>query len=242
MKCPNCGHRFEQPHAERKMRAPSSEAVARWRKEIEQALRQVPVARRIATEQDLQLWAQAAAENEEDLPKVVRPESMNEGIALSWRNAQQFVRDAEVLHANGSFGHSLALSLFAIEEAGKMVELKIRKDCRDAIGSRLYRHIFRKHGFKIAVAVWRALTTKAIEDFKTTKSYDEFETSSALSALMIYQATRFQRLREAGLYVDFDSRDDKWLSPFSRPIEDQAQTWLKFGQSVVSYIGKTWNP
>ena len=242
LKCPNCGYSYEH-HQTKKNRAPDPKAVARLRKQLEREITRLPVEARkrvTVTDQDLQLWAEATAEDERDLPKVLFPEFMSEGIALSWRNSQQFVRDAEMLYNNGSFGHALALSLFAIEEAGKMVNLKIRKDSGNAIGRRLYKHIFRIHGFKIFFGLWRSLTTKAIEDFKTTKSYDEFETSAALSASLLYKASTFKTLREDGLYVDFDPHDGRWSSPFGKTIEDQAQEWLKIGQAVVNYIDKTW--
>ena len=51
--------------------------------------------------------------------RVKRPKSPQRGAELAYKNALLLLPEAEILHGRGSYGHSAALSMHAIEELGK---------------------------------------------------------------------------------------------------------------------------
>src|SRR6266540_5357258 len=60
--------------------------------------------------------------------RVKRHRSLQRGAELAYQNALLLLPEAEILHGRGSYGHSAALSMHAIEELGKAEILIMRKE------------------------------------------------------------------------------------------------------------------
>lgn len=134
-------------------------------------------------------------------------ETLDKGARLARDNAWQFLRDAELLLSQGSYGHAVALALYALEEHAKMWVLKamrIEPALRDVLSERI---AMRKHVEKFMVA---------LDAIRAERGVDVTE---QVRQQVIDRAKKLQSLKERGLYVDYYK---KWLTPDSADLKGAA--------------------
>lgn len=146
-----------------------------------------------------------------------------EGIRLCTKNIEQLLKDASVLYERGSYGHAQALAILAMEEYAKKIVLVARKTHPDRFQNNI-RRAFWDHDFKLQLAL-----DMLIKEFPDAPSDDQ------AARTVMDSAGRLLSLKEASLYVDYDS-ESGWFDPNKRGYEDVAALQIRYAQELVTKV------
>jgi|SRR5690606_22856344 len=151
------------------------------------------------------------------------PRQATEGIRLAEENAASLLADARLLFDNGRLERSVALTILAIEEAGKTTiirEILLTDDSKEL--KKLWQE-YRRHTDKNRMWIFGELFSKGarnLEDFKIM-----FESRST-------HGQTLENLKQLSLYTDAFS-NCKWSTPKKIVNKDVAESILKTAQLIV---------
>jgi AbiV family abortive infection protein len=161
-------------------------------------------------------------------PSKIPEAALAEGSDLSYRNAQRFITDAELLLSQGSHGHSTALAMYALEESAKSAVLQAMQydpTLRDDLSEKI---AMRKHVEKFMVALHIVQVNRNIE------------TTDEIKKTLVETSGKLQSLKERGLYVDY--YDEKWLTPLSQDLQRAASGVVKETRDLLKELDKLLKP
>ena len=148
----------------------------------------------------------------------------------SLENAEQWIRDAELLVENASYGHSYSLLVFADEEIAKAYVCWLVSEDMIPLDSKMAKDVFSKHRTKHETLIGLHIGAEIKEELSKGKIKIEqiLEESSTFTRedLEIFldwmdKILDFtERMRQKGIYVDFDEREDKIVTPESISKEE----------------------
>jgi AbiV family abortive infection protein len=164
---------------------------------------------------------------EKKLPKLsvsapseqISSNQLDEGIALCNRNACRFLKDADLLYSNRSYGHALAFSVLALEEQGRKIMLVAVKKKAIKIDRKLWNMMFRDHGQKLAMTF--NIFTKTMKVKPPQEELEEIYRGIPSTVAM----------KNRGLYVDFFK--NSWHSPSDADVKRAAKTLLPWVKGVI---------
>ena len=142
------------------------------------------------------------------------------GADKSLQNADSLTENSLLLLSRGSFGHSLALSVLAIEECGKAFLLIAVHEDKTKLDEELLKAIFRNHTFKVYVPL---LELALSEGFPK----DDLEYVKSL-------APTLDKVKQRGLYVDF--LEGKWVTPQDSDLDEIARTNLDYAKRIYKSV------
>jgi AbiV family abortive infection protein len=146
-------------------------------------------------------------------------EQLNEGIRLCARNANRYLRDAELLYRNRSYGHALAMSILALEEHGRKILMIALKKKLTSVDKDLWKMMFRDHTQKIAMTF--NIFTHALKHSPSEHELKEIYTGLPKVDLM----------KQRGLYVDYFR--GAWHSPFDQDVKKRARSFISWVKTVI---------
>lgn len=168
---------------------------------------------------DVRLSREEELSKNPDSLEEIQPDQLDMGIRLCSRNARRFLKDAELLCSNRSYGHALALSILALEEQGRKMMLVAIKRKVTEVNRELWRMMFRNHGQKLAMSL--NIFTQTL---KAKPPQEELE--------RIYRSIPDAvAMKNRGLYVDFFK--NSWHSPFDTDVKRAAENLLPWVKSVI---------
>ena len=157
-------------------------------------------------------------------PKVIPKSKWVEGITLSLENAKRYFEDSKILFNDGSYGHALTSIMIAIEECGKA--LLMSYGFMDMFSEKTVVNRFYSHEAKMSlaahllVAVFRDLSSQIEEASSEQMKNMNTELIKSLVIFTISIPVQIKKLREFGLYMDFDEDKNSWTSPLDVQKED----------------------
>lgn len=150
-------------------------------------------------------------------------DKLDEGAEFARLNAWRFLEDAEHLLKQGSYGHAIALAMYAFEEFGRMTIFRAMKrdpSLRDEQSERIAN---RNHVAKLRVAMIGLLAVRGV------KLTDE------LQKRIEDRSNNLQLFKERGLYVEYS---DKWLTPQSDDIRNAAENRISEIRRLMEELEK----
>jgi len=139
------------------------------------------------------------------------------GIEKSFENALALIKDAKLLLNKGSFGHSAALSMLAIEECGKAMFLVVVYEGQTDLDKELYDMIFKRHVPRLYLPLL---------ELALSKSFPKADVEYVKTL-----APTLNKVKQRGLYVDF--LEGKLVTPQDADLEKIANVNLKYAKRVL---------
>jgi AbiV family abortive infection protein len=143
-----------------------------------------------------------------------------EGVEKSFENALIFIDDARLLLKQGSYGHSVALSLLAMEECGKTLFLAAMHERRTGVDPELFDVIFTKHVPKL----YLPLLELALSEHFSNDDIDYVQTL----------APTLDKVKQRGFYVDYIN--GRWVTPQDAGLEEIARINLEYAEKMYTSI------
>lgn len=163
--------------------------------------------------------------------KVLSNRQIFNGIRMSIRNADNLLDSAKILFRNKKFDISASMAVLAIEEFGKanMLSLLGVKLTSPLMQLVVWQN-FREHDVKLSMAIPMAyLFNEKCLNFKKEK-----RGNSKLDKLV----TSYNKIKKQGLYVDFDEKENRFVTP-SRIIKSKtAKDLIDFAQKTLKLYRK----
>lgn len=142
------------------------------------------------------------------------------GFKLSLENSKNFIDDAKLLLKTGSYGHSLGLSMLAMEECGKAILLLGVSNGITELDKELTNFIFKNHILKIVTALYNLAL---YENY----SKDEIEYIKSL-------ASKLDLSKQRGFYVDYINK--KWVTPQDDDVIKMAKYNLNYTERIYDSL------
>ena len=144
------------------------------------------------------------------------------GFKLSLENAKSFIENAKLLFKKGSYGHSVGISMLAIDECGKALFLFALYDGIIDLDTTIWKIIFRNHVTKIYIALY---------DYALFKNFpkDEVEYIKSL-------APKLDSLKQRGFYVVYLKKYKKWVTPQDDDLKEIAKTNLNYAKKIYNSV------
>lgn len=156
------------------------------------------------------------------------PEKAAEGISAIVSNAHSLIDDAELLYENGRYERATALSILAVEEAGKISIIRsiLMEDDQKELSKEWKR--FRNHLDKN----WGLAFFDSVQQGR--KHFDE------LKSLLTDEKSKksFEYLKQLAFYTEF-FKNKNWSSPDKVINKDLATTILKSAKVFVGDKGSS---
>lgn len=182
---------------------------------------------------------------------------LEEAVQLCFDNAEQFIKDAEVLVDNRSYGHAFALVVLGEEETVKAMMYSLFSEgllpehyelyLKKRLDSHLHKQAwagaltFAYRMIGLAQSLWKS--SREQEGSTTRRKFEEM--TSELKVITKGDLERFKTLqedKEKGLYVDLDFERKELSSPKSLGKDEverylsQAKLRFEFAKSTVRSI------
>lgn len=154
---------------------------------------------------------------------IIPDDKMAEGISLCQNNVDRFMFDAYILDQQGSYGHSLAFAIFALEEYAKKLVLIASAISPDKSGNKL-KDAFERHKFKLKVVISEIL--RVLPNKPNVSQFEE-----AVNVL----TDTISELRVTGLYVGYDDAIG-WINPNGANLKGGAQHQIKYLMILMKEI------
>lgn len=151
---------------------------------------------------------------------LIPNQDIPEGVRLAIKNAKSLLEEAQLLYNNKRFARSTALAILAYEEIAKAAILRDKWHKGEGISKHQWEKRIKEHVQKAKIAYQQFV--EGIDDL-TKKTLDRKIIDSLLSS-MTGTAQNMKTLRESCIYVDWDSKNRKWLIPISK---EQANEGVK---------------
>ena len=142
------------------------------------------------------------------------------GFKLSLENSKNFIDDAKLLFKTGSYGHSLSLSMLAMEECGKAGTLLVISDGIMELDKELTKFIFRNHKAKIMTSLY---------NLALSKNFPKAEIDYIKSI-----APQLDSAKQRGFYVDYFNK--KWVTPQDDDLIKMAEVNLNYTEKVYDSL------
>jgi len=142
------------------------------------------------------------------------------GFKLSLENSKNFIDDAKLLFKTGSYGHSLGLSMLAMEECGKAGTLLVINDGIMELDKELTKFIFKNHKEKIMTALHNLAL---FENFKKA----EIDYIKSL-------APQLDSAKQRGFYVDYIK--NKWVTPQDDDLIKMAEININYTEKIYDSL------
>ena len=142
------------------------------------------------------------------------------GFKLSLENSKNFIDDAKLLLKTGSYGHSLGLSMLAMEECGKAGTLLVINDGIMELDKELTKFIFKNHKAKIMTALHNLAL---FENFKKA----EIDYIKSL-------APQLDSAKQRGFYVDYIK--NKWVTPQDDDLIKMAEININYTEKIYDSL------
>jgi len=142
------------------------------------------------------------------------------GFKLSLENSKNFIDDAKLLFKTGSYGHSLSLSMLAMEECGKAGTLLVISDGITELDKELTKFIFRNHKAKIMTALY---------NLALSENFSKAEIDYIKSI-----APQLDSAKQRGFYVDYFNK--KWVTPQDDDLIKMAEVNLNYTEKVYDSL------
>jgi len=142
------------------------------------------------------------------------------GFKLSLENSKNFIDDAKLLFKTGSYGHSLGLSMLAMEECGKAGTLLVINDGIMELDKELTKFIFKNHKAKIMTALHNLAL---FENFKKA----EIDYIKSL-------APQLDSAKQRGFYVDYIK--NKWVTPQDDDLIKMAEININYTEKIYDSL------
>jgi AbiV family abortive infection protein len=162
------------------------------------------------TTTSLEEFERALAEREGKIKRALEKfngtlsiQEIHDGIEVCFRNAKALCADSELLFAHERWPRSFALSISALEEVGKVVVLHSMVEIPTSKPK-----VWKQHWREARCHVTKTLygRTRIWHDELYSQMGAQLSTDDLVDRLT-------ERLRQGGLYVDFDQDDRKWRTP-----------------------------
>jgi len=138
------------------------------------------------------------------------------GFKKSLENALALIEDSKILNKKGSHGHSVALSMLALEECGKaMTLIAVYLEIKN-IDKELLDIFFRKHAPKIHLSLLELALSK--EDIAYTETL----------------APTLDLVKQRGFYVDYIK--GKWATPQDDDLDKMAKINLDYAERIYESV------
>ena len=142
------------------------------------------------------------------------------GFKLSLENSKNFIDDAKLLFKTGSYGHSLSLSMLAMEECGKAGTLLVISDGITELDKELTKFIFRNHKAKIMTALY---------NLALSENFSKAEIDYIKSI-----APQLDSAKQRGFYVDYFNK--KWVTPQDDDLIKMAEVNLNYTEKIYDSL------
>lgn len=157
---------------------------------------------------------------ESDMRRLGIPEKqLDKGIHLCGKNTSRYLRDADLLYQNRSYGHALAMSILALEEHGRRIILIALKKRLTTLDEEIWRMMFRDHTQKIAM-------TFNIFTHTLKHPTPEDELKDIYASL-----PKVDLMKQRGLYVDYFK--GAWHSPFDKDVEKGTRRFISWVKKAI---------
>jgi len=158
-------------------------------------------------------------------------EHLSQGIKACLKNARGLVFEAELLAKNQRYARAMCLAMTALEEIGKTRVLKsmvrIPKTNQKLWADRW--NLFSSHESKSAYAFVDTLPDEAY-------LFSELVLSAAADNAALVGLG--ERIRQAGLYVDWLASEDRWLNPLSEITDEMAESRIRIAKTGLSRLSR----
>ena len=144
------------------------------------------------------------------------------GIEKSFENALALIEDAKLLLKKGSFGHSVALSMLAIEECGKAMFLVSVYDEETELDKQTFHMMFRNHVSKLYLPLL---------ELALSKNFPKVDVEYIKTL-----APTLNLVKQRGLYVNF--LEGKWVTPQDSDLENIANVNLNYTERVINGLSE----
>lgn len=144
------------------------------------------------------------------------------GFKLSLENAKSLIEDAKLLFDKSNYGHSVALSMLAIEECGKALFLFAGHEGIITLDEELWKIIFRDHKTKLSMALYELAL---FENFPE----DEIEYIKSLVPVL-------DLVKQRGFYVDYLEDPEKWVTPQEGNLKGIARVNLDYAERIYTSV------
>jgi len=153
------------------------------------------------------------------------------GVRMSIRNANNLLDSAKILFRNKKFDSSASTAVLAIEEFGKanMLSLLGVKLCSPFMQLAVWKN-FREHDVKLSMGI------------PMTHSFNEkclnFDEEKGGNSKLDKLVTSYNKIKKQGLYVDFDEKENRFVTPSKTIKSKTAKDLIDFTQKTSKLYRK----
>jgi AbiV family abortive infection protein len=155
------------------------------------------------------------------------PEQVADGIRLCEKNAASLLAEADLLFQNGRWARTVVLSILAIEEQAKGLNLfPLARTSNPYVTAYFWDRDVRNHFSKVFIGDW----------VLNGPDRDRVDFDAPLKILPAHSKGEYERLKQRALYVEFSEKRNEWTDPASEITKANAHGMLELARRAAATL------